>query len=151
MRDKPFCRTVDCRRALLGSHFNFTVDRTEFVNHLYCDNCAKSCSCDDCAHVNCLEECTVTEQPPSPKIDSTNVDIIEQVLVEYFQFVHSDSKLPHASVCTGLTKSLATYIARDYHQFGTMAQVQAVHSYLTDCALENICSLVHQVLDMDTQ
>jgi hypothetical protein len=94
---------------------------------------------------------SVNEQSVITKLDNKTSSLLEQVLLEYFQLENDDSLLTNACMSTGLTLSLAKTISKNYYQYDKVESVQSLHSYISDCVAENICSLVQQVLDMDTE
>ena len=145
---REYCLLESCRRKYLCVHFgtpNHSVfDKT--LLHCCCDNCEKLCECVQCTRNREYTPPTAVEDDSH---DSSVEEAIQAALLNVFCMINSEEQSAiDAELLTGLTPTLATDVAVNYHLLFNLDTLLVNYFHLRRDLLEIIHSIIIQCRDL---
>ena len=144
---KKYCRSHECRRAYLTSHFGVEAEAV-LPQHQCCDNCEGKCMCDDCMIMYTASIDIDAEPLEAEASDNTTQLIIEHALNQYFKAVNDELQSNHiidATAITGLTPELSLEIAQNYNNLQGEDVFQIAFPYLDNNTTKIIVNIIHDI------
>lgn len=142
---KVYCKLTTCRRKYLCEHFGADLISSE--HHTCCDNCEKTCCCQECT-VKAANETGILRDNHSH--DSVAEKCIYNALLQYFAAVNrvmQEDSVMDVTLITCLTDTVAADIASKYEIYQTIELLQQNHNYLTAEYLGVIYSVMNECVE----